>query len=214
MDTKQEQIADTLTWLPTHTPMLTVSSADIIASSTRDILHALKNPTTGSPLPLLTDTETETLKQISILLNEKVNQPAEAKELTNNDNELTRAALRVPPAKEAPAATITNAATQPATSDTTYHESNQYKKQQARKTLKKGILAATQASIMETANYTAKILSKTTEEQSHNSDYICCYAIHPNTGLPAKYCELHNSSEGAEWIIETADEVGRLAQGN
>jgi len=67
---------------------------------------------------------------------------------------------------------------------------------------------------METAHYAAKILNKTTEEQAHNSDYICCYAIHPNTGLPTKYCKLCNSSEGAEWIIETANEVGRLAQGN
>jgi len=67
---------------------------------------------------------------------------------------------------------------------------------------------------METAHYAAKILSKTTEEQSHNSNYVCCYTIHPDTRLPAEYCKLCNSSEGAEWIIETADEVGRLAQGN
>jgi len=56
-----------------HTPMPTASSSEIIASATRDILHMLQNPMTGSPLPLLTDMETETLKQISILLNEKTN---------------------------------------------------------------------------------------------------------------------------------------------
>jgi len=33
-------------------------------------------------------------------------------------------------------------------------------------------------------------------------------------GLPAEYLDLRTSSEGAEWIIETADEIGRLAQGN
>jgi len=54
-----------------HTPMPTASLSEIIASATRDILHMLQNPMTGSPLPLLTDMETETLKQISILLNKK-----------------------------------------------------------------------------------------------------------------------------------------------
>jgi len=33
-------------------------------------------------------------------------------------------------------------------------------------------------------------------------------------GLPAEYRNLCTSSEGVEWIIETADTMGCLAQGN
>jgi len=45
-------------------------------------------------------------------------------------------------------------------------------------------------------------------------EYHCCYAIHPNTGLPAEYKDLCNHSEGAEWMIKMANNVGQLAEGN
>jgi len=53
-------------------------------------------------------------------------------------------------------------------------------------------------------------LLKSGKTQTH----YCFSAIHPDTRLPAKYQDLHTSSEGAAWIIETADEIGCLAQGN
>jgi len=47
-----------------------------------------------------------------------------------------------------------------------------------------------------------------------NTEHTCYAAIHTDTGLPAEHRDLRTSSEGAEWIIETADEMGQLAQGN
>ena len=47
-----------------------------------------------------------------------------------------------------------------------------------------------------------------------NTTHLCYSAVHPDTGCPAEYRELRTSSEGATWILETADEIGRLAQGN
>jgi hypothetical protein len=38
-------------------------------------------------------------------------------------------------------------------------------------------------------------------------------AINPDTGLPAEYKELRNSSDGAHWIDSCSNEFGRLAQG-
>jgi len=39
-------------------------------------------------------------------------------------------------------------------------------------------------------------------------------AIHPDTGELVEYSQLRTSSEGDKWIAATADEIGRLAQGN
>jgi len=47
-----------------------------------------------------------------------------------------------------------------------------------------------------------------------NTEHTCYAAIHPDTGIPAEYRDLRTSSEGAEWITKTADEIGCLAQGN
>jgi len=136
---------DTLTWLPTNTPMPTVSSADIIASTTQDILHELCNPSPGSPLAPLTDTETETLIQISKLLNTKVEQTLEEPAAVQRVPPLAAAlqeempaVLRVPPPaaalQEAPRTqnktTNTNGEEQPTPSNVTYHDSTRYKKQQ------------------------------------------------------------------------------------
>jgi len=70
-DTKRERIADTLTWLPEKLKLPTASAAEIIASATTDILHALQQPNTGNPFAPLNDTETETLKQITMILHNK-----------------------------------------------------------------------------------------------------------------------------------------------
>jgi len=77
METKCKQIADTLTWFPTTAPMPTISSQDIIASATWDILHALQNLTNSSPIAPTTDTETEILKQLTTILHNKTTEDAE-----------------------------------------------------------------------------------------------------------------------------------------
>jgi len=75
-------------------------------------------------------------------------------------------------------------------------------------------LAATQDTVIATAHYAKQILQKEETTSYDPAKYFCCYAIHPDTRLPAEYKDLRNSSEGAEWIIETADKVSQLAQGN
>jgi len=100
------------------------------------------------------------------------------------------------------------------TQDNIYQNSTRYKKCQTSKNKRRGTLAATQDTVIATAHYTKQILENEETTMYDPAEYFCCYAIHPDTGLPAEYKDLRNSSEGAEWIIETADEVGRLAQGN
>jgi len=71
-------------------------------------------------------------------------------------------------------------------------------------------LAAHDNDTINAANYTMQLL-QTTDTNTH---HYCFSAIHPNTGIPTKYQDHRTSSEGAEWIIEMADEIGQLAQGN
>jgi len=191
-ETKRERIADTLTWFPTTAPMPTISSQDIIASATRDILQALQNPTNSSPIALTTDTETEVLKQLATILHNKAMEAADTKTTAN-----TPTLLRV-----TPEATETEP-------DTTYHQTSKPKKRTNKHKQQRGTLAARDEDTVNAANYTMQLLQGT-DTQTH----YCFSAIHPDTGLPAEYRDLRTSSEGAEWIIETADEIGRLTQGN
>jgi len=98
-ETKRERTADTLTWLPEKLKLPTASAAEIIASATTDILHALQHPDKGNPFLPLNDTETETLKQITTLLHNKTyndnttEQPAAP---PNTDNTAPAPDLRVP----------------------------------------------------------------------------------------------------------------------
>jgi len=188
--------------------MPTASSTEIIASATCGILHALNNPTTGSPLGPMTDTETETLKQLTSLLHNKTTEP----NLESNNNNNHGTDLRVPPQTAAEPPTQATEPKEP--NDNTYQHSTRYKKRQTNKHKRRGTLAATQDTVIATAHYAKQILQKEETTAYDPAEYFCCYAIHPDTGLPAEYKDLRNSSEGAEWIIETADEVGRLAQGN
>jgi len=70
-ETKRECMEDTLTWFPTTSSMPTIYAQDIMASAIHDILHALQNPSTGSPLATSMDMETETLKQLATILYNK-----------------------------------------------------------------------------------------------------------------------------------------------
>ncbi len=199
-ETKRERMADTLTWFPTCTPMPTALSNDIIASATRDILHALKHPTNGSLLAPMNDTEMETLQQITEILYNKTNATTtDTKPTTDTPED-----LRVP---SEPEATINHT---PGTNtvETTYQQSTRPKKQTNKHKQQRGKLAANDNAVRETAHYAAYLIRQDTPLAEPYQDYICYSAIHPDTRLPSKYRELHTSSEGAAWITETADEIG------
>lgn len=68
--TRALRISDTAAWLPYKVTMPTASSVDLVIAGTKDILHALQNPSPGSPLAPLADTEVAVLKTLTdILLN-------------------------------------------------------------------------------------------------------------------------------------------------
>ncbi|KAI2488787.1 hypothetical protein MHU86_25841 [Fragilaria crotonensis] len=67
-DTRATRICDTLAWFPTKCPMPLASSTDLILAGIGDILHALRNPTPGSPLAPLTDSHYDALTQLTSIL--------------------------------------------------------------------------------------------------------------------------------------------------
>jgi len=95
----------------------------------KDILHALQNPTAGSPLAPLTDTKTKALKTIAELLHNKSNTVQQA-----NTNKHDPPVQRVP---KAPLEPNTNP------NEPTYHQSNKPKKQTNKHKQQHGKLAAT-----------------------------------------------------------------------
>ena len=67
-ETRAERICDTVSWFPTKVTMPSASSVDMILNGIRDITNALQNPTPGSPLAPLTDSQTAALKTLMEVL--------------------------------------------------------------------------------------------------------------------------------------------------
>ena len=67
-DTRATRVCDTLAWFPTKSPMPLASSNDLILAGVHDILHAIRNPSPGSPLAPLTDSHFDVLTQLTSLL--------------------------------------------------------------------------------------------------------------------------------------------------
>jgi len=115
----------------------------------------------------------------------------------NNTNMDPTASLRVPAVADQ---TVTNTVVDTTENPTpTFQTVNRPKRRRNR-----GKMAANQDTIQNIALYTEQLL----KSDPQNTEHTCYAAIHPDTGLPAEYCDLRTSSKGAEWIIETADEMG------
>jgi hypothetical protein len=67
-DTRATRVCDTLAWFPTKVPLPLASSNDLILAGIHDILHALRNPSAGSPLAPLTDSHVDALTTLTTLL--------------------------------------------------------------------------------------------------------------------------------------------------
>ena len=63
--TRSTRICDTLSWFPTKVTMPLASSNDLILAGIQDIVHALNNPSPGSPLAPLTDSHHHALRQLT-----------------------------------------------------------------------------------------------------------------------------------------------------
>ena len=91
-DTRSTRICDTLQWFPTKTPMPLASSTDLILAGIQDIVHALNNPSPGSPLAPLTDSHHDALVQLTTVLTSVARPPT-----TTSDVPLPDSPLRVAP---------------------------------------------------------------------------------------------------------------------
>jgi len=67
-DTRAERISDTVSWFPTKVTLPLASSTDLILAGIQDIVHALNNPSPGSPLAPLTDGHVAALQNLTELL--------------------------------------------------------------------------------------------------------------------------------------------------
>ena len=63
-ETRKVRTCDTVSWFPDTCRMPTATSTDVIRAGVADIAEALKNPSPGSPLAPLTDTQTQALKTL------------------------------------------------------------------------------------------------------------------------------------------------------
>lgn len=66
--TQRERTPDTITWFPINVKMPVANSLDTVVAAAHAIIHALKNPSAGSALAPLQDTELKALQKISELL--------------------------------------------------------------------------------------------------------------------------------------------------
>jgi hypothetical protein len=64
-ETSAKRIADTLTWLPLHVKMPGATPADAAAAAAKDLIAALLNPATPSPLSLMSDSQRHALYQLA-----------------------------------------------------------------------------------------------------------------------------------------------------
>ena len=109
-DTRATRICDTLAWFPTKVTMPIASSNDLILAGIADILHALRNPSPGSPLAPLTDSLHEALLQLTHVLTNIARPPnhsvaPDSPIIVEETNEaaapITATPLRVEPAEAA-----------------------------------------------------------------------------------------------------------------
>ena len=96
--TKSERITDTLEWFPHHVTMPKASDMDLLIAATTDILKILQHPSKNSPLPPLSDSESQQLKDITNLLHNKVTvSNTSAPPPTPASTQPPASSLRVPP---------------------------------------------------------------------------------------------------------------------
>jgi hypothetical protein len=67
-DTRRDRIFDTLTWFPSKVTMPLASSVNLVIAGANDIIHALKKPSSNSPLAPLADSEVDVLRRLSDIL--------------------------------------------------------------------------------------------------------------------------------------------------
>ena len=63
-----ERICETLSWFPTKVTMLLTSSNDLIIAGINDVVHALQNPSPGSPLAPLNTSQVTALETLTAIL--------------------------------------------------------------------------------------------------------------------------------------------------
>jgi hypothetical protein len=67
-ETRTSRSCDTLSWFPTKVTMLLASSTDLIVAGIHDIVAALNNPSPGSALAPLSDSQVTALRQLTTIL--------------------------------------------------------------------------------------------------------------------------------------------------
>jgi len=67
-ETRSQRITDTVAWFPSKIPMPTTSSINYIKAGIADILHALQFPSPNSPLAPLSDSQSQALQQLMLIL--------------------------------------------------------------------------------------------------------------------------------------------------
>ena len=92
-DTRRERICDTLEWFPSKVTLPLASSLDLVIAAANDIVHALNNPSAGSPLAPLTDSEATALRNLAEILTNRCDNPPPS----TVDQRLPAPPLRVEP---------------------------------------------------------------------------------------------------------------------
>lgn len=115
--TKAERITDTLEWFPHYVNMPTSSDLELLVAATTDILNILKNPKKNSPLPPLTQLQSQQLQELTQILQTQ-SQAAQPDTVDQqpppNHAAPTAPALRVPPTtRKTPAPVLRVPVTQP-----------------------------------------------------------------------------------------------------
>ena len=239
--TRNIRICDTVAWFPTKVTMPLASSTDLILAGIQDIVHALKNPSHGSPLAPRTDSQVQALMDLTNLLtNITAKAPPSEKLVTNQSVPPLRVVEQPVPTNEnnveQPVPTNEDSVEQPVMTEDTPAlrvEAPAQAELLAPTNTDNGTYDNSTGPIGKKRRHNQRKNKKTNPKSTNPSPAIANYvtstelvlpdegihyclhgtAINPDTGTIADYAELSQSSEGAAWTASMSDEFGRLCQG-
>lgn len=203
--TKADRDSDTVTFFPSKTRMPALSSTDRAIRAANELVHALRNPHPASPLVPIGTEELQALEQLSEIFGNAVprvdtgtgDKPA-LRQPQVNDSKIHAMQTRQETRNQQPAPRVE-------------HMSNQATLQPPKAPAPPPSITQLRADLHNVVN--TQPMPTSTMEWT-NFMHVANAVLHPDTGQPMEYRELiRHPKTTADWLISSANEFGRLAQG-
>ena len=239
--TTRERICDTVIWYPRRCPIPTVTTADLVLAAARDLLQALQTRVTDSPLATLTDSQVAALRELSRILHNSALDNDDPNVLPP-DTAISTGTQTIPTTASTETQTVSTSdcGTDPATSlsDPPSPVSVGTSPAVPATPLRvpaPPVVTPDRPAPVDPGWTLARDRQRRNRQPSHRANIIfehpalpgvpalltpdisvphaAFHAVNPDTGKPAEYRELCQSSEGAEWVKVAEKEFDQLLEG-